>query len=198
LAGAALSGAPEPRRHVTLLGQEMMRDYWDGELGRFRIFEEENDLQAWVVPLFNAHAAVLLWEAGFVTGDPLFTARARSALDAVYDLALGIPEAAPEAVLAASRMSGHPVQMVLVGGAGSRELMELRNACYFLFEPRRILLSLDPERDAGRMEEAGYPPDVAPALYLCVETICSAPIRSPVDLEVKVQEILALAAGREE
>jgi len=196
LVGAALSGAPEPRRHVELLGQEMMRRYWDGALNRFRILENEEDLQPWVVSLFNANAALLLWEAGYVTGDPVFKARAGSALEAVYEAALAIPEAAPEAALAALRLSGHPVQMVLVGSPASRELMELRNACYFLFEPRRILLNLDPEADTARMEEFGYPADVAPVLYLCVDTLCSAPIRSPEGLEGKVKEILALAAGQ--
>lgn len=197
LVGTALSGAPEPRRHVELIAEEMMRRYWDGDAGRFRVHEEEGDLQEWVVPLFNAHAAVLLWEAGIVTGNPVLSARARSALEAVYEEALAVPQAAPEAAYAALRISGHPVQMVLVGGGGSRELMELRNACYFLFEPRRILLSLDPERDAARMESLGYPIDVAPALYLCVDTLCSAPIRSPQDLELKVQDILLLAAEGE-
>jgi hypothetical protein len=96
--------------------------------------------------------------------------------------------------LAAGRMAGHPVEMALVGDPGEPTLVELRQAAYCLFEPSRVILNLDPAVDAARFAELLYPPDLAPALFVCVETLCSPPIEKADGLAAQVREIRKLAA----
>jgi hypothetical protein len=85
--------------------------------------------------------------------------------------------------------------MVLLGPAADKTLVTFRRDCYSLFEPRRLMLSLDPGIDAARIQALGYPPELAPVLFVCVETICSAPIQAPQGLETQVRELVRLARG---
>jgi len=48
--------------------------------------------------------------------------------------------------------------------------------------------------DAARFAELLYPPDLAPALFVCVETLCSPPIKEADGLAAQVREIRKLAA----
>ena len=88
--------------------------------------------------------------------------------------------------------------MVLIGSAGDRALGDMRRASYSLFEPRRLLINLDPKVDGPRLEELMYPPELAPVLFICVESICSRPIQTSDDLEGQVRHILDLSAGSPE
>jgi uncharacterized protein YyaL (SSP411 family) len=198
LQAGALAGSRDAREHAAALSREMIRSFWDKDAERFRVHEEEEDLAPWAVSFLNAEAARVLWEVGFVNGDTTLQNRARRALDTVFEAALQLPEAAPAAALAAARLESHPVQMVLIGPPRNEALMDLRHRCYFLFEPLRVMFTLDPDQDAVWMEEMGYPSEFVPALYICVETLCSPPIQTADAVEGTVREIKALAAKTRE
>jgi uncharacterized protein YyaL (SSP411 family) len=107
----------------------------------------------------------------------------------------GANEALPAAGLAATRFSEHPVQMALVGDPGDSTVRALREASWFVFEPRKILLSLDPATDTAHLTALGYPAEYAPALFVCVGTVCSPPLTSTEGLAGKVRDIVTLAGG---
>jgi hypothetical protein len=142
----------------------------------------------------NARAALAVWEIGLVCGDALLRGRGRRALEGALEESLKDPQAMAAVGLAAGRMAGHPVEMALVGDPGEPTLVELRQAAYCLFEPSRVILNLDPAVDAARFAELLYPPDLAPALFVCVETLCSPPIKEADGLAAQVREIRKLAA----
>jgi len=95
-------------------------------------------------------------------------------------------------------MSRHHVQIAIIGDSKDSTITSLRQAAYFLFEPNKVILNLDPKTDAARMAELMYPPDAAPAMFVCVETLCSPPIKDPAELEKQVAEIKKLAAQVEQ
>jgi len=189
---AQLSGSPEIRDDAVKVALELVRRFWDEASSSFGTGADAPG------PGLQAEGALAIWEAGFLGGNALLSGRAGRVLSGIRERAMADPAASASFALAASRASRHPVQMVLLGVSGDPTLTELRNESYCLFEPRRILLSLDPHVDGGRIEQLGYPPDMAPVLFVCVESICSAPIQAPEGLAKKVKDIVALAAGTQE
>jgi hypothetical protein len=151
--------------------------------------------------------ARMLWTLGTMAGDAdlrefaegILAERLPEATRAYFrkDRGIGNPELVPAAALAVARIERHPVQMVLLGDPEDPTLTALRRACVALFEPRKILINLDPARDAERIETLMYPAELAPALFVCVESVCSAPITDPAKVEATVKEILAATRGQE-
>jgi hypothetical protein len=146
----------------------------------------------------NATTALAVWETGEIVGDSRLRQAGQKALESDLQPALQDLKAAATAGLAAGRMSRHPVQIAIIGDPQDSTVTALRQTAYFLFEPRKIILNLDPKTDSKRMAELMYPPDAAPAMFVCVETLCSPPIKDPAELEKQVAEIKKLAAQVEQ
>jgi len=189
---ASLSGSTVMRGDAALIAHELVRRFWVEDAERFRVPEEESEA---ATLRLNASAALLLWEVGYVEGDTFLKGRGQRVLNSILAEAVANRESAPAAGLAAARIGRYPVQMVLIGSTGDRVLGDLRRASYSLFEPRRLLINLDPAVDGARLEELMYPSELAPVLFICVESICSRPIQTPDDLEGQVKRILDLSAG---
>jgi uncharacterized protein YyaL (SSP411 family) len=188
---AQLSGAPELRKDAGRLARELIHRFWNDGAGRL----DTGNLPPERALMLQAEAARSLWEAGFLTGDRLLSGRARRILEGIRVEALARPAAAAAFGLAAARVTEHPVQLVLLGPPSDETLVTFRRDGYSLFEPRRLMLSLDPSVDGDRIQTLGYPAELAPVLFVCVESVCSAPIRTPQGLEAKVRELVRLARG---
>jgi uncharacterized protein YyaL (SSP411 family) len=200
---AALSGSPRFTEDALGLATDMSRRFWDESRGRFRGSPERTSARpggstARQEAGLNARAAGVLWELGFMTGRAAIQAAAARALSSVWPEVEDDPELLPDAGLAAARIGRYPVQMVLIGDPEEPVLSGLREASFLLFEPRRVMLSLDPARDAARIQELLYPAELAPVLFICVDSVCSPPIRVAENLEARVREILDAARSVEE
>jgi len=146
----------------------------------------------------NATAALAVWETGVIAGDLRLREAGQKALESDLQPALQDLKAAATAGLAAGRMSRHHVQLAIIGDPADSTVTKLRQAAYFLFEPNKVILNLDPKADSTRMADLMYSPDAAPAMFVCVETVCSPPIKDPAELEKQVAEIKKLAAQVEQ
>jgi len=143
----------------------------------------------------GAQRALVVWEAGLLSGNSHLRDEAQEMfLEDFLETTLEDPKTAASVGLAAGRMSRHHVQLAIIGDPKDPTITKLRQAAYFLFEPNKIILNLDPKTDSKRMAELMYPPDAAPAMFVCVETLCSPPIKDPAELEKQVAEIKKLAA----
>jgi hypothetical protein len=196
-----------------LFMKEIAYKFWDSKNNRFI----DTSAPSKFVRRDNARTALVLWEAGHVFGDSLSRQMGQKALESNLETALQDSNAVAIAALAAARMSKHPVQIAIIGSPnrqpeppkpsalhfrddfpGDPTITALREAAYSLFEPNKIILNLDPKTDSKRMAELMYPPDAAPAMFVCVETLCSPPIKDPAELEKQVAEIKKLAAQVEQ
>lgn|GEM_PF-4711816 len=174
------SGSAPAREVVSRLAHELLRNFWDGESGRLRVpATDAVGLPPAVDPLLNARAALALWRAGEATGETFLVGRSRRILDKVLDEAVSYPVSAPAGALAAALMFEPPVRMVLFGDPASPEMIVMRRTCFSVFEPRRVILNLDPVTDQARIDALGLTGAAAPALYLERAGRLSGPIVDP-------------------
>ena len=156
------------------------------------------DVDSCSVYRIKARAVLAAWEVGQLLGDIDLIARSMIVLESILDPAVQDTNATAIVGLAAGRMSRHPLHIAVVGDPADSLVTALRNAAYFAFEPNKVILNLDPAKDAKRMETMLYPAEAAPALFVCVETLCSPPVRDPAEIEKQVAEIKKLAAQIEQ
>ncbi len=191
------SGSVPLRRDMDRIARQMISRFWNEKETRFDASPVDlADMPPSVVPLLNARAALALWEAGWVAGDPLLQGRAERALRSILTEALRDPETAPAAALAAAHMLNPPVLMALVGDPADPDLAGLRDACFYLFEPRKVLIGVDPAADTERMARLNLPGEPAPALRVCVEAVCSGPVTAPATVEDTVKQTMAAWESR--
>lgn len=172
------------------LAKQLQDHYWNEKSA---LYVDDSVSKSWR-HRDNARAALVTWEAGVFVGDADLRKRGQQALESDLEAALQDTNAAAIAGLAAGRMSRRHLQLAIIGDPQDSTITALRQAAYFLFEPNKIILNLDPKTDSKRMAELMYSPDVAPAMFVCVETLCSPPIKDPAELEKQVAEIKKLAA----
>ena len=170
--------------------KELLERFWDAKKGQFLDADGSNQL----IHHDNAQTALMVWGTGFLFQDAGLREVGLKAIEKDLETALQDSNATAIAGLAAARLSRHPVQIAIIGDPRDSKITALRQAAYFLFEPNKVILNLDPKTDAARMAKLMYPPEAAPAMFVCVETLCSPPIKDPAELEKEVAEIKKLAA----
>ena len=173
-----------------LFAKEIPNQFWDAKRNQF----VDANTPSKFVQRDNLKTAFALWQAGHIFGDAHLRELGEKALEGNLEAALQDSNAAAISGLAAARMSGHPLHIAVVGNPSDSLVTGLRNAAYHVFEPNKVILNLDPAKDAKRMETLMYPAEAAPALFVCVETLCSPPVRDPAQVEKQVAEIKKLAA----
>ena len=86
-------------------------------------------------------------------------------------------------------LSSGPVHLVIVGSPANPLTKKLLRAALKTYMPHRVVQTLDPDQDSGRIASLGFPSSNEPTLYACMNNMCLAPIRS-------VQEISRLPSTR--
>jgi len=85
----------------------------------------------------------------------------------------------------------NPLAVVNIVGSGEGA-QALHRAALALVAPSRVVQVLNPARDEKRLAALYLPPEPAPAAYVCVGTVCSAPVVSPDALDETVREMQAM------
>jgi uncharacterized protein YyaL (SSP411 family) len=80
-----------------------------------------------------------------------------------------------------------PAEINIVGSGGAAAA--LHRAALSLKAPARIVQVLDPERDTEKLAALYLPPAPAPAAYVCLNTMCSAPVTEPDRIAEMVAEM---------
>ncbi len=190
------SGSASLRADLGLVARELIAGFWNDRDSRFDVPAVDRvDRPEEVVPLLNARAALALWEAGSLTGDAFLAGRARRALDSILREALRSPRSAPAAALAAARMSGDPVEMIVLGDPQDPAVTALRERCFFAFEPRKLVLNLNPVPDAGRLEALGLSGAAGPGVILRCGALRSPLVRDPEEVTPALGNLLSRTRG---
>ncbi|MEW6203422.1 MAG: DUF255 domain-containing protein [bacterium] len=69
-----------------------------------------------------------------------------------------------------------PLEIAIVGKKSDGGTHSLLKEALHFFEPRKVILILDPKEDADRLAQLPYVVRPQPVMYSCVETACSMPI----------------------
>ena len=158
--------------------------FWDGPLrdapGRLAIREKPIEE--------GAAAAELLLRLATLTGEPGWRESAIRALAGFVGEYRQWGQFAAAYGSAVARALGEPRLVVLVGPETDPIAKALWLIALASDEPNGSRQWLVPGRDDERIEARGYPPDRV-AAYVCVGTVCSAPITAPAGLAAELARV---------
>ena len=151
--------------------------------------------------LENSWMAETLIKLSLLTGDAEYLEEARRTLEAFIRVAPGASYLGPpgsrrmeedeEALFlpagsawgrAWDMLESGPVHMVFVGEASELTAQRLFKAASQAYAPHKVLEQLSPSRDGERIAELGFPAEGAPALYVCMNGVCLAPLVWPTEV----------------
>ncbi|HKY50997.1 MAG TPA: DUF255 domain-containing protein [Candidatus Limnocylindria bacterium] len=138
----------------------------------------------------NAMAADALLRLAALTGDERWHETAIRALRAFAGTYRGWGQFASSYANAVARALSEPIAITVVGQPGDAAALALWNEARAVDDPNRSTQWLSPE-DAEQLEQLGFPPDRV-AAYVCVGTMCSAPLTD----EGSLRRELERARGR--
>jgi uncharacterized protein YyaL (SSP411 family) len=175
-------------------------DVWDQPQNMGRLRDRQKSMQD------NAVCAELLIRLHHLTRDEAYAEAARGTLEAFAGAYTPMGHFAAGYARAVDRLLNPPAVVNIVAGgsaeAGKPRLRgldglasSLHAAALSLDAPSRIVQVLLPGRDDGRLAALYLPPDPAPAAYVCVGTVCSAPVTSPEALVETVSDMRAMMSG---
>jgi uncharacterized protein YyaL (SSP411 family) len=132
-------------------------------------------------PLFeNAVTAEVLLLLHYLTGKHDYLDAAERALLVFTDEYARYEFMASPYGLAVSRAVNDPTEIVVVGDMSAAQ--PLLAAAQRVYVPWRVVLPLDPARDAATITTRGFPIQDEPAAFVCRNQTCSAPVTVPLDL----------------
>ncbi|TMF67617.1 MAG: thioredoxin domain-containing protein [Chloroflexi bacterium] len=188
----ALGGA----RRTALTMRERLEDaetggFWDrpagGEPGRLGTREKPIEE--------NALAADGLLRLAALTGDDRWRETAVRALRAFVGEYRRWGQFAAAYAGAVARALAEPLLITVVGPGDDETANALWRAARAAVHPARAIERLEPARDADRIGALALPKDRV-AAYVCVGTVCSAPLADEAALALAVAEAAAKVAGR--
>ena len=188
----ALGGA----RRTALTMRERLEDaetggFWDrpagGEPGRLGTREKPIEE--------NALAADGLLRLAALTGDDRWRETAVRALRAFVGEYRRWAQFAAAYAGAVARALAEPLLITVVGPGDDETANALWRAARAAVHPARAIERLEPARDADRIGALALPKDRV-AAYVCVGTVCSAPLADEAALALAVAEAAAKVAGR--
>ncbi len=158
-------------------------DTWDKNESLGRLRERQKSLQE------NAACAEVLIRLHHLTRSEEYREAAEATLEAFASSyhVLGY-FAAGYAQKVETFLNG-AVEVSIVGAATGEKARALHRAALALDVPARVVQVLDPQRDASRLDALALPAEPSPAAYVCLGTMCSAPITRPEELAETVAEM---------
>ena len=163
-------------------------DTWDGGDSLGRLSERQKSIQD------NVVCAELFVRLHHLTRNEEYGRAARATLEAFAPSYHGLGYFAAGYARQVDLLLNPPAAVNIVGAPGEEGTHALHRAALSLDVPFRIVQLLDPGRDAARLEALYLPPQPAPAAYVCLGTICSAPVSDPSALADAVAQMRAASS----
>jgi len=198
----ALCSAYECRgdRKFLELAEELMeiagRKLYDGEYGAF--FDTIVDLNA---PGFlskpakpleeNSTAALVLSKLFHLTGKQVYRKQAEETLKRFAEIYPQFGFMAAEYAIAVDTFLNEPTTVRILGSPENPGTKGLVTEAHRVYEPRKIIQVLDPKKDSETIAALGYPNAEQPTAYVCVGTVCTAPIIEPKQIGLEIGRMIA-------
>ncbi|HET9476123.1 MAG TPA: DUF255 domain-containing protein [Dehalococcoidia bacterium] len=163
-------------------------DVWDQAPEQGRLRDRQKSMQD------NAVCGEVFIRLHHLTRDESYAAAAGGTLGAFAGAYAPMGHFAAGYARAVDTFLNAPAVVNIVGGRDA--VQPLHEAALALDAPSRMVQVLDPALDGERLAALYLPADPAPAAYVCVGTMCSATVTSPVALEQTVREMRTMAEPR--
>jgi uncharacterized protein YyaL (SSP411 family) len=130
----------------------------------------------------NAIAADVLVTLHYLTGIVEHLGLGESALVLFADEYQKYDTMAAAYGLAVNRAVNQPTEIAVVGAMDDPRTQALLIGAWQAYVPWRVVLPLDPARDAATLTARGFPAPSVPVVYVCRGQTCSAPMSDPAAL----------------
>ncbi|MEW6355647.1 MAG: DUF255 domain-containing protein [Planctomycetota bacterium] len=127
----------------------------------------------------NTVAARCLIRLHHITGEKQYLTDATRTLGAFTRAIEGEEVAAAGYALAVQEMLEPPLRLIVVGPARSSAAAALLREAVRFYEPRKVIIPLDPSADPARAIAFGLPLDARQGVYPCYKNIAGDPIGDP-------------------
>ncbi len=127
----------------------------------------------------NSVAAHILLNLYHLTGNESFRKQTEDTLKRFVEVYPQFGFMAAEYALAVDAFLNEPTFVRVVGSLGKPQTKGLLAEALRIYEPRRIIQVLDPEKHSDMIVALGYRNTEQPAMYICLGKVCTAPITEP-------------------
>ena len=187
LAAFQLTGDAQHLDRAQALSKAMLDHLADLEGGGF--FDRLDDptapgaLRSRIKPILeNAIAADVFITLSHLTGSQDYMRVGETALLVFEDKYSNYEYMAAAYGLAVNRGVNEPTEIAVVGTTSDPRAQSLLSAAWQAYVPWRIVLPLDPARNADKISARGFPASDVPVAYVCRGQTCSAPVSEPTAL----------------
>ncbi len=157
-------------------------DTWDQTESLGRLRERQKSLHE------NTVCAELFNRLHSLTRNEDYARTARSTLEGFGSVYQAMGHFAAGYARAVDTFLEGAAEINIVGGADDRA-QALHRAALALDVPARVVQLLDPRKQASRLEALALPAEPAAVAYVCLGTMCSAPVSDPQELPAAVEEM---------
>lgn len=173
------------------LADAALKRFWNEKEGCFKTSGKSPGDPASGADLFaGANLASSLLDLSLLSGDGKYKIHAKRVIEATMKRDIQ-GRAASCWARAADKLVNHSLKAVIIGAKNHKRTRALMDAVYRVFDPTRVLLTLDPKTDAARLEKEQLPDFGEPALFACVEDRCSLPVTDPKEVKKTLKAFLA-------
>jgi uncharacterized protein YyaL (SSP411 family) len=134
-----------------------------------------------------AEAHLILYR---LTGREEYRQSAQQTLEALVPYYPGMGFEAASFALTVDRFLRRPLLVTVVGENEDPARAELLRAGHRAYASNKTVQAVDPVWEPARLTRLGYPPEPAPAAYVCLGTLCARPTADPDELLAQAQAML--------
>jgi len=138
----------------------------------------------------NSYASMLLTKLHHATGEEAYLQKAKFTLESLAGEYTRYGIMASAYALAVDLFLDEPTRIVIVGSRKERLTTELLEASLRAYDPRRLIVPLDPDTDGERMSRLGYSAQREPRAYVCVGKTCLEPTTVPAEILRQLSKVV--------
>jgi uncharacterized protein YyaL (SSP411 family) len=137
----------------------------------------------------NSVAAHALIRLNHLTGKENYRKLAEDTLKRFVEIYPQFGFMAADYALAADAFLNEPTVIRIIGRPERTQTKGFLSEAYRIYEPRKVIQILDPEREQGTITALGYQITESPTTYICVGTACTAPITEPRQIAAELERM---------
>jgi uncharacterized protein len=183
-------------RNAVSLTEKQIDLFWDGEHGGFfetsggdpSVLVRIKDHHDGAEPTGNSVSLMNLLRLAQITGRSEWRRKAEQLLDVFAPILAHQPVALPSMSAGVIQAEANPIQVVLAGGPGDREMGPLRKEVFSRFLPHRVVLYADGAEGQEFLSRRApairgmVPLGGRPTAYVCRNFVCTMPTSDPIQV----------------
>jgi uncharacterized protein YyaL (SSP411 family) len=144
----------------------------------------------------NSLAAQTLVKLHHLTGEESYRKMAKETLERFAGLFHQFSFMAADYALAVDAFLNEPTMIRIIGSLEKTQAKELLTEAHRIYEPRKIIQVLNPNRDSEQILKLGYSITAEPKAYVCLGKLCTSPITEPKQIAPELARMITVQSKR--